>query len=201
VKKSSGLGKKVPIELCNSTNLTLVEEINPDITQNKLKRSVKIEDIKDHYSDMEEDYLLEEGQKTPIYRRRSSMSSMDDVDDGDEFDIAYRKKGVVEFPDDSVESKIEDLKSTIKEDVKKSLAEEEQISGKLLLGKVVLAYWNDSDLNRTGYFPGVIKAFRIFNNDIQYEVKYDNDIIFWEILDDGITFLDEKFEEVKKKNY
>jgi len=194
----------VPQEYCKT--YTLVEEIK--VEDRERRRGVKIEEL--GRSNEGEDCLIdmaEEEQVTPIYRRRSSNSFLEEIyDEDEELDdddrITYRRKDVVvQFPDD-VNEEVEGeevLDQEINENVRKSLTEEEQMSGKLLLEQIVQTYWNDVEQNRVGYYPGVIKSYRIFNNDIQYEVKYDNGITFWEIIDDGVLFADEKMEEIKKK--
>jgi len=80
-----------------------------------------------------------------------------------------------------------------------SIKEEELISGKNWIGKVVLVYWNDAPFKRIGFFPGIIQKYRIYNNDIQYEVKYEDDKVYWEIVDDGFMFADPLLEEDKKR--
>jgi len=68
------------------------------------------------------------------------------------------------------------------------------------VGKLLQTYWNDPANNRVGFYPGVIQKYRTFNNDLQYEVKYESGNLFWEIIDDGVIFQDEILEvEVKKK--
>jgi len=192
-------------------SFTIVEEL---IEQGDKMRSrtVKIEDLDGHNiskeESMEDDCLIDEKTHTPIMRRRSSETHMEEIYDEDEEEmdenqIFYRKRDVlVQYPDnvDIIEEDGDgDKEPSINENLRISLTEEEQISGKFLLGQVVQTYWNDIDHHRVGFYTGIIKEYRIYNNDIQYEVNYEDGIKFWEIIDNGFIFLDEKMEEVKKQ--
>jgi len=217
-RSTHGKGPEYPVEICNT--LTLVEEIldQDDKTYGyNNHKKVKIEEL-DHFSEEEEevsedlDYtmdIVETGlSRTPGRRRRSSYG--EDIyfyDDGEEIDesesLLYSRRGVVvQFPDDVDEISGEEVEENVpifNDEVKKSLLEEEQISGNLLLDKLIQTYWNDPANKRIGFYPGVIQSYRSFNNDLQYEVRYESGNVFWEIIDDGVIFHDEALEEVKKK--
>jgi len=184
-------------------NYTLVEEIKEEGQDHRVISPVKIETLDSTVDDFEEDILIEDdNSRTPIMRRRSGLSS-DDEGDGTNF---YKKrKVVVQHPDDidNVEESDKEQEK-ITEHVRNSLIEEENISGKLFIGQAVETYWNDSENKKLGFYTGIIQDFRVYNNDIQYEVHYDDGSgkiwgKYWEIIDNGMIFLDENMEDIKNQ--
>jgi len=75
------------------------------------------------------------------------------------------------------------------------LDEEEKLSGKKWVGKRVKCWWNDPE----GWFAGTIIEYKRETSDIEYKVKYDDNTVSWEVVDDGFHFLNKAYEIERQK--
>jgi hypothetical protein len=199
---------KGDFEYCEG-NVLLVEEIDNGDNENWRSQPNRpiIEELDPYASERmiedDMDYVLDDDLPSTPIRRRSSLGIYAE-DLTDEEKLLYdRIDTLVQFPEESdiVEGYNDDEEMMDKNvEIDPSLLEEESIGGKEWIGQKIKTYWNDQKSKRIGFFIGVVKNYRIFNNDVQYEVEYANESkAHWEIIDDGFIFLDEVLEEKKKQ--